>query len=669
MADLGKAYVQIIPKAEGISGKIEEVISPEASAAGKSAGKTVMTKMGAAFGTAGSVMTKGLSVPLAGIGVASVAAFNEVHGGLETIIQKTGASGDALDGMKDIMNNIAGSVPSDFATIGAAVGEVNTRFGSTGEELETLATKFVQFADLNGTDVSSSIDSVQSAMAAFGLSSKDTGAFLDTLNKAGQDTGVSVDQLANDLTTNAASLKEMGYSASDAANFVANLSKNGIDSSTVMAGMKKAFAEATENGQTMSEAMSGLQESMQNAGSDTEAYQEALELFGNRAGPALASAIQDGRLSFEALGTSINDNLGNVEETFNNTLTPADEAKTAFNKLKTAGSELGTTLGTILTPVIEKISDVIQKLSDKWNELDPEVQDAITKAAMVVAAVGPVLMIVSKLIGIITTVTTVISMLSMPTLGIVAAIAAVIAIIILCITHWDQIKAKMIEVGNAIKEKVTAAWNSLKSAVSNAVNSIKTKAVNAWNSIKDKTKAAWDKIKTSVTDAADKIKTKLKSAWDSVKNSAKSAWDKVKSHIVDPIEKAKDKVKGVVDKIKGFFPLNLGNIFNLKLPHFSISGGTPPFGLMGKGSMPSWSVSWYAKAMDTPYMFTQPTLFGAGEAGNEIMYGRDNLMRDIREAAGGGVTNTFYITVDGAENPEEWTDRFIREFKLQTRTA
>ena len=73
----------------------------------------------------------------------------------------------------------------------------------------------------------------------------------------------------------------------------------------------------------------------------------------------------------------------------------------------------------------------------------------------------------------------------------------------------------------------------------------------------------------------------------------------------------------------------------IKLPHFNISGKfslNPP-------SIPHFSVSWYKKAMEEPYMFTKPTLFnvnpltgqakGAGEAGDEIMYGKKNLMNDI----------------------------------------
>jgi hypothetical protein len=74
----------------------------------------------------------------------------------------------------------------------------------------------------------------------------------------------------------------------------------------------------------------------------------------------------------------------------------------------------------------------------------------------------------------------------------------------------------------------------------------------------------------------------------------------------------------------------------LDLPHISVSGGKPPFGIMGKGSLPSFSIKWYKKAMNNPYMFSGATIFGAGEAGDEIMYGRSSLMHDISEAVNSG---------------------------------
>lgn len=542
MADLGQAYVQIVPSAEGISGSIEDVLSPEAKKAGASAGKNVMQSLGGTMSSVGSGMSKYVTAPLAGVGAAAVAAFSDVHTGLENIITKTGASGETLEGMRGIMSNLATEIPTDFNTIGNAIGEVNTRFGSTGEELETLSGQFIKFADLNGVDVSNAIDSVQSAMAAFGLDVQDTGAFLDTLNKVGQDTGVSVTQLASDLMTNAASLKDMGFSASDAANFIGNLNKNGIDSSTVMSGLKKAFSEAAAEGKPMSSVLGELQTAMQNAETDTEAYQAALDLFGNRAGPAIAEACRSGRLSFDELGTSITDNVGNIETTFDSTLTPMDTFKTTMNTLKDTGAELGTNLLTTLQPAIQTIADVIAKVSEKWQSLSPETQDAIVKAALIVAAIGPVIAIIGQVISVITTVKTAVAGISTalsvlsagPLALIVAGIAAVIAIGVTLYQHWDEVCAW----ANNLKEKVTEAWNTLKTNVSTAVENVK-------NTVSQK----WEDMKTKVSTAAENIKTTVSTKWNAVKDT-----------VTKTMESTRGTVQTKLNAIKTAYEQNGGGI-------------------------------------------------------------------------------------------------------------
>lgn len=76
----------------------------------------------------------------------------------------------------------------------------------------------------------------------------------------------------------------------------------------------------------------------------------------------------------------------------------------------------------------------------------------------------------------------------------------------------------------------------------------------------------------------------------------KTAMSNILSAITAPINKAKSVVSGFVSKIKGMFPLNLGKVFNLKLPHFTItSAGKFPWGIGGKGSLPKWDVTWNAE--------------------------------------------------------------------------
>lgn len=127
------------------------------------------------------------------MGAASLAAFNEVDKGMDIITQKIGASDKALKEMKDSMKNLATFIPTDFETAGAAIGEVNTRFGLTGQKLEDLSGKFIKFAQLNNTDVSTAIDNTQKVISDFGLKAEDAGNLLDTMNAVGQRTDISMD--------------------------------------------------------------------------------------------------------------------------------------------------------------------------------------------------------------------------------------------------------------------------------------------------------------------------------------------------------------------------------------------------------------------------------------------------------------------------------------------
>lgn len=181
--------------------------------------------------------------------------------------------------------------------------------------------------------------------------------------------------------------------------------------------------------------------------------------------------------------------------------------------------------------------------------------------------------------------------------------------------------------------------------------------------------AGLPKIISTVAKIGAQIVRGLGSAlWGKVKAAAEG----IKERFLAPIESARDKVKGILDRIKGFFPLHIGNIFSgIRLPHFSVSGGQAPFGIGGKGSLPHFSVSWHKKAEAAPYMFKGATLFGAGEAGDEVLYGRKALMKDIAAATGGngnGPQITNNITINGASDPMETADVIVRQMKLELRT-
>ena len=215
----------------------------------------------------GGNLTKSVTAPIVGVGKKALDAFDEVDGAMDTITKKTGAVGAETEEYKQILDNIATTIPVDFQTAGEAIGEVNARFGVTGEDLEQLSSDFIKFAAINDTDVSNSIDKVQKAMAAYDMSSGEAIDMLELLTAASQQSGASVDTLADQLVTNGQALQEMGLNANESVGFLANLEKAGVDSSAVLTGLKKALQNATKDGESMDYALAKLQNSMSWAGS------------------------------------------------------------------------------------------------------------------------------------------------------------------------------------------------------------------------------------------------------------------------------------------------------------------------------------------------------------------------------------------------------------------
>lgn len=152
-------------------------------------------------------------------------------------------------------------------------------------------------------------------------------------------------------------------------------------------------------------------------------------------------------------------------------------------------------------------------------------------------------------------------------------------------------------------------------------------------------------------------------------SAVKGAFTKIPSAVKSIFAKAVSFVKTLPGRFKSALKFSW-SLPHLNLPHLSVSGGKAPFGIGGKGSLPSFHISWYKKAMESPYVFSDATLFGAGEAGDEMLYGRSRLMSDIKEATQGTKNDVIInVTVNGADNPEEWGRRMANELRRQVKMA
>ena len=425
----------------------------------------------------------------------------------------------------NVYKNVSKNIVASYDDIGTAVGEINTRFGATGDELTDLSEKFLKFSKLNGTDVKTSIDNVQSAMAAWGISADDTSLLLDTLNKAGQDTGVSVDRLSDSLVNNAPALQEMGFNVSDASMFLANLDKSGVDASSTMAGLKKALNNAAAEGKPMSEALSEMEDSIKNASSSTEAITTATELFGSKSAAAIATAVMDGRLSFEELGTTMSDFEGNVNSTFENTLDGPDKFNQLIQDVKT---EFATALDEFFTeyePEITEftdsiINDVIPSLKDGLGwllENIPLVSGVVgtLTAAFIAfkaaAAIGSIIdlwkkyEVTSKLAAAGQWLLNA-AMAANPITLIIMAIVALIAALVLL---WNK--------SEAFRNFWIGLWEDIKAIAGTVATAVGEFFVGLWDGLKSGALEAWTAIKEIFAKIPEWFETKFKKAWEKVK--------------------------------------------------------------------------------------------------------------------------------------------------------
>lgn len=535
----------------------------------------------------GETLTKNVTTPLTAAAAAGVAAFSAVDEGVDTIVTATGASGEALDGLVASYETIATSIPEELGDVASAVGEVNTRFHTTGEELEGQTTLFLQFAKITGGDVVSSVDSADKVLKTFGKTSDDASGLLGMVAKAAQDTGINAQGLMDDVLANSATFKELNFSLEESVNFMALLDENGVESGVALAGLKKAVVNLTDAGMSESEALQTVIDKIKNAGSETEALTIAQETFGTKGAAEMATAIREGRLSLDDLSASMADYSTVVTDTYNNTMDGVDGATTAANAAKIAMSTLGETISDMLAPIFQHLTQLLIDAKARFDTLDDGQKQAIVTIGLIVAAIGPALVIIGKVITAVGTITT----------GVGSLVGFVGGTVVPLITGtvmpalsglWALMLASPISIVIAAIAAIVAAFALLW----NKCEGFRNFWINLFSS-----------VKSTVVDA---------------KNNVLSTFDGIKNGISSRIEGAKNSVHNAIENIKGFFNFSW-SLPHLQLPHPYISGRfslNPP-------SVPSFGINWYKEGgiLSGAQIFGQMggNLLGGGEAGQEAV--------------------------------------------------
>ena len=585
-----------------------------------------MKSLGTKVASVGRTLSTHLSMPMMLMGGMAGRVAADFDEGMSKVQAVSGATGKELEALRDKAREM-GAKTKFSATESAEALNYMAMAGWKTEDMLSGLEGIMNLAAASGEDLATTSDIVTDALTAFGLSAEDSGHFADILAAASSNANTNVAMMGETFKYAAPIAGALGYSAEDTAEAIGLMANAGIKSSqagtslrNIMTKLSHDFTISGKNIGDVTIATTNADGSMRSLNAILADSREAFSGLTESEKAATAESLvgRNAMSGFLALMNASPKDIAKLEGALANADGAAQQmADTMMDNfggqltiLKSQLSEAAIAIGETLTPFVSKLVEIVQVLVDKFNALSPTAQRIIVVMGIVAAAIGPVITVIGILMGAIGSILTfapviagaagavaaAVGAVSLPILAIVAAIAAAIAVGVALYKNWDAIKAKAKTVFTAIKTTVTTNFNTLKATVTRV----------------------WNAIKTAIT---------------------------------KPIESAKKTVQTAIRKIKGFFPLHIGKIFSgMKLPHFNIKGGKAPFGFGGKGSKPSISVSWYKKAMENPYLFSNATLFGAGEAGDEVLYGRGNLMRDIANAVASASLSGVVVNVYGSDN-------------------
>ena len=337
---------------------------------------------------------------------------------------------------------------------------------------------------------------------------------------------------------------------------------------------------------------------------------------GAREGGLIANLTGLASRAFEALGAA----LPGMVDSMLSAMPPE-----IGEPLRQAFETIGTTIETVAPLVSTAIGGIVTAVGTIAPVVAP-LLPIIASALGAVKIVGVITTIVGAIGGFVTAAGTAISMIS----GIPALITALVTVMGGPITIIAAVAGAIIA--------FVATNEDARNAIVNAFNAVKTGITNALNT-----------AKTVVTNVANAIVNGVRNKFNSLVGTVQGIFNRVKTAIMTPINAAKSAVQSAISKISSIIRGVKLQLPHINLPHFSVSGGKAPWGIAGKGSLPKFSVSWYARGG----YFDQPTLLaGVGEKGGEFVWPSyapylDRYADALASRIGGGGGQVVNLYLDG----------------------
>lgn len=561
MGQVGTAFVTILPDMSKFSAAMA----------------TGVQRAGKSMATTGKSMTRNLSLPIIGIGAGILKVAGDFEASMNTVRAVSTATKGEFEAMRKQAIDLGSS--TKFSADEAAQGMYFLQSaGFSAKETMAAMPGVLNLAAAGNLELAEASDLAANTLAAYGFKAKDIGRVNDVLADTAASANTDIRQLGEAMSYAAPTASAAGLSFEQTSAAMGVLSGAGMKASRagtalggivsrIIAPTAKASAQFKKLGVdlTTSEGkikpLDDVLNQLKDSGVKTG---EVMSIFGQRAGPAMLNLLKSGSKGLNTLTKDVEDSAGEADKMAKiqmRGLTGAvDNLKSALEGLAIAIADSG-----FLDFVVKSVKG-LTKFVDKVSQTNPEVFQLALKIAAVVAAIGPLLMILGKLVmwfgpgsafakglGLIWSLLGKFVgaikfagraliwigkiMLMNPWMILVAAL---IIVVVLIVKNWDKIKKVVMVVMRAIGKFLKAAWEWVKNTVGAAARWIMQKLSAAWSWVKRTTVAAWTSVIDFFKTLPGKIiaifgaaLTWLKQAgewimrglWNGIKIAARLVWD------------------------------------------------------------------------------------------------------------------------------------------------
>lgn len=522
---------------------------------------SMTTAVGKVMQGTGAAMTKYITTPLIGVGVAAAKVGGDFEEQMSRVKAISGATGDTFEQMKQQAIDLGAKTA--FSAKESAAGMENlASAGFSAQEIMKAMPGLLDLAAVSGGDVALASENTATALRGFGLEASEAGHVADVFARAAADTNAEVGDMGEALKYVAPVANSMGISLEETAAAIGIMSDAGIKGSQAGTTLRGALSRLARPTKAMQDTMDNLGVSFYDAdgkmkplktqvellkkafeGLTPEQQQNALvTLYGQESLSGMMALIDKGPDSLGKLTKSLKDSDGAADDMAR---TMQDNMNSSIEQMFGAFESAAIVIQKILAPSIKKVADAISGLVEKFVSAPESTQRLVVAIGAIAIAIGPVLYALGMLVKAFQTMKvglgvlgngislfkklgSAIGFLTSP-VGLV--IAAVALLVVGFIYLWNT--------SEDFRNFWIGLWEGIKSAVSSAVEWIQNawKSTgewfnNLWKSIKEGADNVWTTIQEAPGKAADWIKNKwtetkefFSSIWDGIKEAASSTWE------------------------------------------------------------------------------------------------------------------------------------------------